>query len=327
MAYFLKRLTLFGIPIGLYVLWIFLVDPYDRLGGPPVVSDEIKLQTAYPLNYCLWKMPAFARHPWPNILLGDSRMDALKSKRVKELTGTDYFNFAFGGAHLKEIIAAFWYAAQRTALKHVYIGVDFNIYTDYDWLDRTAEVLAIDRTPALYFINRNVLQGATYGSIGQLMHYDPKIGAVTEDRETFWKEQLGPGTEAWYTRHVYPEKYHRELEKICRYAKDHGTELTFIIFPTHVELQRRVGDFHLEGEYARFKRDIASLGRTYDFDYWNDLTSDKNNFSDPYHCGRCVDHIIREVWSGRLKYGKELSANQGAVAAAEGLSSEPAAAH
>jgi len=83
------------------------------------------MRTAYPLNYCLWKMPAFARHPASNLLLGDSRMDALKSERVKELTGTDYFNLAYGGATIREIIESFWFASRHASVSRVYIGINF----------------------------------------------------------------------------------------------------------------------------------------------------------------------------------------------------------
>src|SRR5271166_4620189 len=138
MTYFLKRLFQFGVPFGLYALLIYLIDPFNFLGGPSIVSNQVKMRTAYPLNYCLWKMPAFARHPLPQLLLGDSRMDALRSERVKELTGADYFNLAYGGATLREIIGSFWFASRHTNLSRVYIGLDFNLYTDYEQYDRTA---------------------------------------------------------------------------------------------------------------------------------------------------------------------------------------------
>jgi hypothetical protein len=143
------------------------------------------------------------------------------------------------------------------------------------------------------------------------MHYDPRIGKVTEEPQAFWQHQLGPITAAFYTRHVYPKRYHAELEKIARYAKANSIELAFVIFPTHVELQNRVRDFGLEGEYIRFKREVSALAPTYDYDYSNEMTSDKDNFLDPYHCRQeCVDRIIREVWSGHFIYGRPLTAKQ-----------------
>jgi hypothetical protein len=308
MTYFLKRLLLFSVPFALYGLFIRLTDPFNFLGRHSMISTEVKMRTAYPLNYCLWEMPLFAKHPNPNLLLGDSRMAGLKSERIKELTGEDYFNLAYGGATLREIVSSFWFASRYTRLDHVYIGLDFNLYTDYEQLDRTAEVNTIESAPACYFINRTVLRAAVYGVAGQLFHYDPKIGAVTADRNTFWKLQLGPTTEGFYVRHVYPRRFHAKLEEIAQFVKRQGGEVVFVIFPTHVDLQNRVKDFGLEGEYARFKRDVGSLGTTYDFDYPNALTANADNFSDPYHCGHeCVDEIIREIWSGDFKYARRLT--------------------
>jgi len=308
MTHLIKRLLLFSVPFLLYALCIYLIDPFNFLGGPSIISTEIKKRTAYPLNYCLWKMPEFARNPSPHLLLGDSRMDALKSERVKELTGTDFFNLAYGGGTLREIVQSFWFASRHANLNRVYIGLNFNLYTDYEQLDRTAEVLAIERAPALYFINRTVLKGAAFSVAGKWLNYDPRIGAVEEDRETFWKSQLGPLTEAFYIRYVYPRKYYGELEKISLYSRQHGVDLSFIIFPTHVELQNRVRDFGLEQQYASFKQDLGSLAPTYDYDYPNEMTANKDNFSDPYHCRHeCTDEIIQEVWSGHLKYGRLLS--------------------
>lgn len=320
MAHFLKRLLVFSVPFWLYILFIAVSDPFNYLGGPSIVSNEVKLRTAYPLNYCLWEMPAFARHSSENLLLGDSRMVAVNAKRVKELTGMEFFNLAYGGATIREIVESFWFASRRANLRRVYIGLNFNLYTDYEQFDRTAEVLAIDQAPELYFINRTVLKSALYGVAGQYWNYDPQIGVVKQDREAFWQNQLGPVTNAFYARYVYPRKYHAELQKIADYAKAHAVELAFIIFPTHVDLQERVGVFGLESEYTRFKRDVSSLATTYDFDYPNEMTANRDNFSDPYHCvHKVVDEIIHEVWGGQLKYGIRLLAQTEEAARRPGL--------
>jgi hypothetical protein len=75
--------------------------------------------------------------------------------------------------------------------------------------------------------------------------------------------------------------------------------LTFIIFPTHVDLQRRISDFHLD-EYRRLKQALQAMAPTYDFDYANDMTGNRDNFSDPYHYNRAAgQEIVREVWGGQ----------------------------
>lgn len=71
----------------------------------------------------------------------------------------------------------------------------------------------------------------------------------------------------------------------------------FIIFPTHVELQRRVYDFGLEGYYRQFKDDLSALAPTFDFDYPNAITEDRANFRDPYHFTDPIGQkIVHQVW-------------------------------
>jgi hypothetical protein len=73
-----------------------------------------------------------------------------------------------------------------------------------------------------------------------------------------------------------------------------------VIFPTHVELQNRVRDFHLEKENEKFKSDLAQMAVTFDFDYDNEVTKNKENFSDPYHFVEAIgDTLIKEIWSGK----------------------------
>jgi hypothetical protein len=307
MKRFLQKLLLFSVPFWIYGLLIYCTDPFDFLGGPPLISEQVKARTANPLNLLIRIMPEFARHPSPNVLLGDSRMYGLKTERVKRLTGTDYFNLAVGGATIREIVELFWFASRHAELKHVKIGINFNLYTDYEQIDRTAEVLTIERDPLFYFINRTVLKAAMTGISAQLTNYDPKLGAVTVDQESFWRGMIDVETPRVCQRHIYPRKYHGELEKIGAYCKEHGIELVFVIFPTNVELPEKYMSLGMEAEYARYKGDLAAIAPTFDFDYPNDLTRDKANFSDPYHCKEeCVDQVIREVWTGNLKYARLL---------------------
>jgi hypothetical protein len=307
MKRFLKKLILFSVPFWIYGTFIYLTDPFRFLGAPPFISNQVKMRTAFPLNYCLWDLPDFSRHPAPNLMLGDSRMDRLRPDRIKELTGADYYNLAFGGATIREIVESFWFASRHAALKHVKIGINFNLYTDYEQIDRTAEVLTIERDPAFYFINRTVTKAAFMGIAGQWADYDPKLGAVTIDWDAYWRKMIDEETPAVCQRHIYPRKYHGELEKIAAYCKDHGIDLVFVIFPTHVELVEKYRSLGMGDEYDRYKRDLSAIAPTFDFDYPNDLTRDRANFTDPYHCKRdCGDQVIREVWNGNLKYARLL---------------------
>jgi hypothetical protein len=306
----LRRALLFSLPFCLYALFIFFADPFNFLGSPSPVSREVKLQTAFQLNPCLWKMSEFKKQPHENIMLGDSRMMALRPEQVKEITGEDFYNFAYGGASLQEISDTFWFATRHAQLKKVYVGLNLTVYNDYNYTERTKAFANVEQNPALYFVNKTVLQSALYGVYSQLAHADLKIGVPTVDREAFWREQLFHGNEGYYRNYVYPTKYKQELEKIARHCREHGIKLSFIIFPSHLDAQRLIGQYHLEPANEGFRKDLAALAPVYDFDYENEITSHKENFNDPNHYVKSIgDQLIREVWLDQPRYARKYQAN------------------
>lgn len=137
------------------------------------------------------------------------------------------------GASLNEIIDSFWFAAAHVQLRHVYIGLNLNVYNDYNASARAASFKAIDSQPALYFFDRNMLEAAYYDVLSAALHRDLRLGVPQMGREEFWKQQLGTLTDAYYSRYVRPTLYRRKLAEVSRYARDHKIALIFIIPPTH----------------------------------------------------------------------------------------------
>jgi hypothetical protein len=82
-----------------------------------------------------------------------------------------------------------------------------------------------------------------------------------------------------------------------------------VIFPTYVDVQHLINDYHLERESAMFRHDLASMATTYDYDYENEITTHKENYTDPNHTTGIVSNIIiREIWQGGLRFGRRYSA-------------------
>lgn len=298
-----RRAVLLALPLLLEVSAIIAIDPFNYFGISPIVPQQVKLETSYPLNACLWKMIDYARRPCPNLLLGDSRMLELAAPDVSRIAGRPFANMAYGGASLNEVVQTFWFASAETHLREVWIGLGFNMYDDYNYTDRTEAFQSIRQNPLLYFANRTVLKCAAYNVYYGYQRINPQIGVPHETRDQFWQEQLGPLTARWYSRYVYPQIYHRELQKIADYCRANHIRLGFIIFPTHLELQHRVYDFGLEADYRRFKAEVSALGPTFDFDYPNAITSDRANFRDPYHFTKPVaEDIIRQVWCPATRF-------------------------
>lgn len=305
---FLKRLVFFCIPILLYMGFIAVCDPFDFLGRSSAISDAVKLRSASPLNPCLWKMARYQHDLAPNILLGDSRMLGVSPEELTTITGERYANLAYGGASMRECIQTFWFAAHQVRLRKVYFGVSFDMYNDYNLVDRTDAYLNIAANPTLYFINRTVLQAAAYSVYSAALNKDLKIGVPDMDRQAFWDYEVrGPQTTRMFRTYLYPTRYYQQLVEIGKYARQNGIELAFVVFPTHTDFQERFQAFGMEPLKERMDRDLAAISRVYDFDYPNDLTRDAAKFRDPIHLTEpAVRQVINEVWGSHVKYAHVL---------------------
>jgi hypothetical protein len=303
---FLLKLLLFALPCLIYPLFIYVVDPFNFLNPHSPVSNEAKQRTAAKLNPFFWKMNLFAKKPAANILLGDSTIRSLRPEKIQELTGEEYFNFAYGGGTLKEAANTFWFAAQSIKLRRVYIGINLIHYNDAAYDDRTGFFIRMQQRPANYFFDRTVLQSALYATYSELTRTDPEIGVPHINRETGWRETLESNARV-YRDFTYPTKYRQELMKIVQYCKEHEIEVFFLILPSHVDLQRLRNEYKLEQTRDQIKRELSEMAPVYDFDFENELTSNQNNFKDPIHYTDQVgDLLVYEIWGGHLQHGRKL---------------------
>ena len=293
----LFKIAIFSLPFLLWLVLLVLVDPFDFFVVSKLIPAEVKRRTSYKLNSRLWKAVEFQRNPTPNILLGDSRTDQIDAKLISSKMGQNFYNFAHGGGSLAEAISTFHYARKCTELRSVYIGINFNLYNRYNSanLFSGAELIANDYR--YYLFNKSVAEGLLYNLLSWQTGRDFKIGSPPMNREAFWKYQLSYAATYSYQRYRYPSTYYEQLKEISAYCRSRNIKLAFIILPTHVDLQQRVADFGLVQAERRFKKDLAELGTLYDFDYPNDWTRERENFSDPFHFKtELMEKIIDEVW-------------------------------
>jgi hypothetical protein len=304
---FLRNGMLFSIPFLLYAIFITVTDPFNFIGVTSLIPDDVKRRTSYPLNPCFWKMENYLKHPTPNLLLGDSRMDAISTAQVKNLTGDDYFNFAYGGATMREILDTFWFAAKHQKLERVYIGLNLTLYNDYNITDRTKTYLTISENPALYFVNRTVLRSAVYATYSYVTATDLKLGVPSEDADTFWLHQLRDVNGGYFRNYVYPVHYRSELQQVAEHCKRNGIKLSFIIFPTHSDVHGLMTQYNLTESNLKFREDLRQLGVVYDFDFPNELTARRENFRDPDHTtGTVTESVTVQIWKGPLRDGRIL---------------------
>ena len=234
-------------------------------------------------------------------------MEGMPTEQIAAMVGEPVYNSAYGGGTLNETIDTFWNATTLTTLKRVWIGLNFNQYSDYARTYRTDAYRSVHQNPLLYFTNRTVVNAGLYMIYYGLRGRDPNIGKVLLDRDAFWREVLGPVTDGYYSRQVEPVIYRQELLRIVEHCRTHGIMLRFVIFPSHVELQHRISDYKLQDRYIQFKQEMSAMAETYDFDIENSFTSERSNFADPMHLTPPAKLLLaREIWGGALEHGRKL---------------------
>jgi len=292
---FVLRMGAFLAPLAACAVIICLVDPFNFFNFCPLIPTRVKDPVSN-LHYVLWKMPEYRRKPVENILLGDSRMGAVRAELVEEISGEHYYNFSYGGASLAEIIKTFWFADNLIQLKNVYIGINFNLYNSHVNGDRTQDYEHITQNPLLYVINPTVLE-ATWYDIKSVLGAKVNIGVPDMTREYFWKYQLEITASQMYRQYDYPRNYQMQLARIAEHCKDKGINLVFIVFPTHTDLQKRISDFGLQSNYQQFLLNLAKLGTTFNYDFPNTVTKDLRNFKDPFHFqDEIMRLLVKDIW-------------------------------
>ena len=115
-----------------------------------------------------------------------------------------------------------------------------------------------------------------------LNHEKQDIGTDFQKR-SFWEYQLNVSAKKVYSQFKYPKSLFNKLNKISKDCELKNTRLIFIIPPTHVDLQDEIKRYNLNNENIKFLNEINSLGKVYNFDLENDITKNRENFSDPFH--------------------------------------------
>ena len=201
-------------------------------------------------------------------------------------------------ASLKEIISTFWYAAELADLQTVYIGINFNLYNELVNHDRTQSFSKIKDNFLFYFSEESVIRSTFYLLTAFWTGKLPDLERPPMSRDEFWKFQLAETARRMYQNYEYPENYYSELKAIVEYCKDNGVHISFIIFPTHTDLQKRADDFGLTSDVRRFRKNLNSLGRVYDFDTESPVTKNQKNFKDPFHFTPSVmKELVKIIWA------------------------------
>ena len=283
MKAFILKLILFSIPVGIYCLLAIFVDPYRLFGLCNSFADEPKNRISYKINYPLYKLIEYDRSPCPNVIFGDSRAEKLTDEHFKQLTGLRHFNLAYGGCNIPEMVTTFWEIAQHNKLKFVYIGVNFDQFNLAQNRNRTIEAISLKNSMVLHIFNRYTIQAIFLILMDWLTTNSTDISKPTLDRTNFWQYQLNSTAANLFRVYSYPETYLKDLKKISEYCSQNDIKMIFFSPPTHKDLQQKHIEFGLAEMNNKFRKDISKLGKFVDLDVLSGLTSNKENFLDPFH--------------------------------------------
>ena len=302
MKHFIKKNLFYSIPLIIYVLLVLFVDPYNIiLKEKNQKMLELKSQISYRINYPLFKLNEYDKNPTDIILLGDSRVDKLNPEVFEQLTKKKTSNLAYGGGTLAEIIETFWYATSVYDFEDVYIGINFNLYSDNNNMNRVAEAIELKNSIFPYLFNRYTLKSTILILKSLVTNEKINIEKPNLSKAEFWRYQLESSANNFYRDYKYPKEYSVHLQEISNYCNVNNIKLVFFTPPTHTDLQEKVNEFKLKKEELRFKGDLFNLGLYYDFDYPNDLTKNRDNFTDPFHYNDKVANIVvNEITSGKI---------------------------
>lgn len=297
-----KKVFFLLFPYGLIFASVIIIDPYEYFSFNLVAQSEQKKKVASRINYVLWKLLHFKKAPHPNVIIGDSRMNVIKTDRLNRIDGKAYYNLSYGGGTLSEICNTFWWVKDLVKLKRVYLGISFNHYNKNNLRNRVSGAVEILEKSHLYVINRDVIRSSYRLLSMMLADKAENIENPNMSENAFWEHQLNSITSRYYSSYIYPSGMYNQLKEISTYCKNNGIELAIVNMPTHVSLQEKIETYGLEKEYQRFLSDMRQLGTVYDFDYRNQLTENRANFSDPYHIRKDLFNIVHnEIWGNNSK--------------------------
>jgi hypothetical protein len=296
MRYFIKRLLIFLIPVAAYVLLVVFIDPFNYLSiSKNTVNEELKKSISNGISNPLYELVGFQKQASPYVLLGSSQTGLLNPTLIKQYSPHTFVNMAYGGGSLPETMATFWELTKQTKLKEVYIGISFIDFNGSQYRNRIPEALKIKANFLSYVFSKATLKSTLLILKSIILNTKIEIGKPDMSEEKFWQFQLDETANRFYQNHTYPIKYYQSLQAIAAYCNQNNIKLVLFIPPSHVELQKKVAEFHFEQEENKFKEDLKKLGDVYDFNYPNTITNNRNNFSDPFHVTADVAKNMAEV--------------------------------
>ena len=306
----LRKGSVFILPIIAWICIVIIVDPFNYFNVSNIISENAKKRSAQQINSLLYNTINFKNNLTNSIIIGDSRIRKLPTEEIKKLTDDDYYTMHSNAAKLNEIIDLFWFSdslyfsANSTNLKNVIIGINFNLYNEYSYSNRVADVKKLLDNKFIYIFNWSILETIYLALKNDFFGFNPN---KKKNKEKSWDYIIKTIAKNHYSKYKHPKETLLRLEEIGVYCKANNINLVLLIVPHYKEFHNRLVKFDLVDEEENFKNDIKNIGRVIDFDFPNLITNCKSCFSDPIHTTDSIGEIIvREIFSDSIIIGREL---------------------
>jgi hypothetical protein len=303
MRKFLIRFFIYLIPLPVYLGFVLIVDPFNYAGRSHLISDDTKTEIAERMNPYLWKLIEYKHDKSSRIILGDSRANKIQDYHVEEITGNDYYNLAYTGGTLADVIETFWIASKMVKLREVYLGISFNQYNGFETNNNVKQSSAILKNFFTYSFSKIVFTSSIKCVRKQFFTKNLTVGVPDMNKDEFWKYELDDVARRFYQKYKYPDGYHKDLIRIADYCRKNNIKLVFFIPPNHVDWQKRIADFNLEEQRQVFIRDIERMGILYNLDVVNDFTQNREKYFDPVHPVN-DSLLVNTLWGKQPAAGK-----------------------
>lgn len=310
MKKFLIQFFIFSLPIICCWIIVFLVDPCNIYCYSKLIDNETKIKiinnTAerQPRGNLLWKTFEFKRKPFSNIIIGDSQSFNIKEELIFEHTGEKYYNFSIPGANFETLCSVFWFAAQQTKLKHVYLQLSFQncirheknfFYIAQDYMDK----------PYLYLFNSAAL-GDSFQNIKYKVTKRIKKGKhayefpISNDNKLAFKSYL----KRTYKDSKYSDINIEELKQIVNYCNKNNITIEFLVLPAHQIYYDYLKSHDLIQMNEKFISEISCLAKTNNYSSNVKINTREENFIDYFHQKQFItDSITHLVWGNNQSLG------------------------
>lgn len=303
MKKFLKNICLGLIPLGIYMVFIISIDPYNYFSDSFKTKNKSKISETN--NRALNQILSLKNTEFEKIIVGDSRAGALDKDYIFENYQLDFEKIVFPAAKLNEINDLVYFMVRNQSINEIIIGMNFNMFNDFAFSTKADEILKIYERPLFYIFNFNIFKLSIKILNNHLFKLDVTDSKPTISKDEFWQHHLNTKSKWQYSRFKYPLEYAEKIKELDDYCFKNDIKLTVILFPHHYDDIKVLKSYNLIEDKKRFYALMKELnGKVINYDYYHQNILRKDNFDDPVHFNQKIAKIIvDEIFSNSFEWG------------------------